>query len=279
MCNEWDGYILMFMDTKSESAMKIKLYYGDCMGILPTLKAESIDAVITDPPYGTNDGMGKVIRRGKTDVAFGVIKWDKDLPFSYLKEVYRVMKNDTWGFAFTDKKAVSLLWGKAEAAGLLPRNTFYWIKYNKAPTPRSNFKSCVETALVFTKGGTTKKWNGGGNQANYIEMPFVTGGEKVDFPTQKPVQLMGHLLNLITDPGDVVLDPFMGSGSTGVACIQEGRSFVGIEISEESFALAQERIIRAQMQPRLFTEKKPEISDPDQLSLHMGKSIDNPDQS
>lgn len=231
--------------------MTVELHLGDCLEVIRSMPDKSVDAVITDPPYGTNDGAGKVIRRGKTDTSFSVLDWDKVLPTNYIKELVRVMKDDTWGVIFTDNIAIGVIWQTLINNELSPRNTFYWIKYNKAPTPRANFKSCVETAVLFTKGRTTIKWKGGGNQANYIEMPFVSGGEKVDHPTQKPVKLIRHLINLFSIEGDTILDPFMGSGTTGVACVQTGRNFIGIEIDPTYFAIAEKRIADAQLQPRL----------------------------
>lgn len=218
------------------------LLCNDCRNALKSIPDASVDALLTDPPYGTNDGKGKIIRRGKTDTSFGVIEWDKNVPLDYLSEIYRVLRDDRWGVIFTDNMYVTDLWKALEGHGLSPRNTFYWIKHNKAPTPRKNFKSCVETAVVFTKGRTTIKWRGGANQNNYIVMPFVSGKEKVPHPTQKPVALMRHLCTLFTDEGDVVLDPFMGSGSTGVACVRENRQFVGIEINPDYHALATQRV-------------------------------------
>ena len=226
----------------------IDLHLGDCLEVMKSIPDESVDALVTDPPYGTNDGKGKVIRRGQTDTPFNVIDWDKELPLEYLKEVSRVLKPDTWGAIFTDNIAITDLWNRLETEGLYPRNTFYWIKYNKAPTPRFNFKSCIETAVFFTKGRTNRKWNGGGNQRNYIEMPFISASEKVDHPTQKPVSLMTHIIGLITDPGDTILDPFMGSGTTGVSCIQVGREFIGIEIDPAYYAIAKHRIDEARLQ-------------------------------
>jgi len=231
--------------------MSVELHLGDCLEVMKSMPDKSVDAIITDPPYGTNDGAGKVIRRGKIDTSFATIDWDRELPFDYLQEVSRIMKPDTWGVVFTDKMAISFLWEKIKSVELSPRNTFYWIKYNKAPTPRANFKSCVETAVVFTKGRTTIKWNGGGNQPNYIEMPFVSGKEIVNHPTQKPVKLIELFVNLFTDEGDTILDPFMGSGTTGVACVQTGRNFIGIEIDPDYFAIAERRIKEAEAQPRL----------------------------
>ena len=225
------------------------IYHGDCNKVLYLIDQLSADAVVTDPPYGTNDGRGKVIKRGDTNVDFGVIGWDMLLPLKYLMPLKRIMKWDTWGFIFTDNKAVTTVWEELEKNNLSPRNTYHWIKYNKAPTPRSNFKSCVETAVVFTKGRTNKKWNGGGNEPNYVVMPFVSEGEH---PTQKPVSLIEKIILLVTEKGDIVIDPFMGSGTTGIACAKLDRGFIGIEISDEYFSLAKEGIQEALSQPSMF---------------------------
>jgi site-specific DNA-methyltransferase (adenine-specific)/modification methylase len=221
----------------------MKLLLGDCLDKLKELEDNSVDCIITDPPYGTNDKYGKLIKRGNYHTSFNVISWDKEIPTEFLKEVFRVMKDDTWGFIFTDKKEITTMWNKLEEFGFSPRNTFYWIKTNKAPTMRKNFKSSVETAIVFTKGRTTIKWVGGGNQNNYFESPFVMGKEKVDHPTQKPVKLIKHIMGLITNEGDIVLDPFMGSGTTGVAAIELGRDFIGMEIDEVNINIAKDRIV------------------------------------
>ena len=225
------------------------LYHGDCNKILYKIQKLSADAVVTDPPYGTNDGKGKVIKRGSSNVDFGVLEWDKKLPLKYLMQLRRIMKPDTWGFIFTGHTAVSYLWNELENVGLSPRNTYHWIKYNKAPTPRANFKSCVEEAVAFTKGRTTIKWHGGGNEPNYVVMPFVSSGLH---PTQKPLSLIEKLILLITEKGDVVIDPFMGSGTTGRACARLGRGFIGIEISENYYHLAKEGIEKELAQPSMF---------------------------
>lgn len=226
----------------------ITLYQGDCNSILYEIYNDSIDAVVTDPPYGTNDGRGKVIKRGTENVEFGVLEWDRKLPLRYIMQLKRIMKDDTWGFIFTDNMAITTLWNELENNELSPRNTYHWIKYNKAPTPRANFKSCVETLIAFTKGRTTIKWNGGGTEPNYTVMPFVGGLH----PTQKPVSLIEKLILLVTDKGDTVIDPFMGSGTTGEACVHLGRKFIGIEIDKENYSIARNRIDHVLKQPKLL---------------------------
>jgi DNA modification methylase len=206
----------------------------------------SVDLLLTDPPYGTNDEYGKNIRRGQDDTAFGTIGWDVDMPLEYLWECYRIMRKDRWGVVFTDRKEITTVWRFLEEVGFRPRNTFYWIKTNKAPTPRSNFKSSVETAVVFTKGKTTEKWRGGGDQENFFASPFVSGSEKEDHPTQKPLKLFEKLVTLFTDEGDVVLDPFVGSGTTAEAAERNGRTCVGIEKEPEHVKTAEKRMREAE---------------------------------
>jgi site-specific DNA-methyltransferase (adenine-specific)/modification methylase len=221
---------------------ELQLLLGDCLDKLKELETASVDCLITDPPYGTNDSYDKMIKRGNSHTSFNVLSWDIEIPTEFLNEVYRIMKDDTWGFIFTDKKEITTIWKKLEDVGFSPRNTFYWIKTNKAPTPRSNFKSSVEVAIAFTKGRTNKKWKGGGNQNNFITMPFVIGKEKVKHPTQKPIKLMKHLMSLVTDEGDVILDPFMGSGTTVLAAAEMGRDAIGVEIDKEYYDIAVERL-------------------------------------
>ena len=220
----------------------MKLINGDCLTELKKLGDNTADCLITDPPYGTNDNYGKNIKRGNTHTDFNVLKWDEELPLKYLTECYRIMKDDTWGVIFTDKKEITTVWNHLEKIGFSPRNTFYWIKPNKAPTIRSNFKSSVETCVVFTKGRTTIKWNGGGIQNNYEIMSFVIGKESVDHPTQKPIKLMSRFVELFTNENDTVLDPFMGSGTTGISCVRNNRDFIGIELDKTYFELSNSRI-------------------------------------
>lgn len=207
-----------------------KIICGDSLELIKNIPNESIDFFLTDPPYGTNDDKGKTIKRGNFITDFNVIEWDKDLPIKYIDELPRIMKNNTWGVIFTDNKEITTIWNKLESVELSPRNTFYWIKTNKAPTPRSNFKSCVETAVVFTKGTTSKKWYGGGNVNNYFESPFVIGKEHIGHDTQKPIALFEHLIGLFTTEGDLVFDPFIGSGTTAYAARKSGRNYLGMEI-------------------------------------------------
>jgi DNA modification methylase len=227
--------------------MKVELHLGDCLDILQKLPRNSVDAIITDPPYGLNDGKGKVTKRGNELVSFNAGEWDNELPLTWIKEASLIVKNGCWVLSFTDKLSVKDVWQKMVNVELNPKHTFYWIKNNPPPQPRKNFASGVETAVVATKGAV-KKWNGGGWELNYFFCPIVANKERTLHPTQKPVSVMKYLINILTEPGDTILDPFMGSGSTGVACMQTGRNFIGIEVDPVYFAIAKKRIEESQKQ-------------------------------
>jgi len=226
----------------------ITIYHGDCSHVLPKLSAP-VHAIITDPPYGSSDGRGKVVKRGSEHVGFAPGEWDTTLPLAWIPHAMRLLESGRWYAVFTDKLSVNTVWQAFEQYGGRGKQTFHWIKTNKAPTPRKNFKSCVESAVCGTKG-VVSFWNGGGNCDNYIAHPLESSGLH---PTQKPVAVMAHLMRAMTKPGDVVLDPFGGSGTTAVACQMLGRRCILIERELEYCELAVSRL--SQQALGLFEEE------------------------
>jgi len=191
------------------------LYLGDCLEVLPTLGP--VDAVVTDPPYGIGYQHGA--RGGGRKLGFDG----------------ESVVGDTQPFdpsPFIDGPAI--LWGGNHYADRMPptRGGLIWDKRGGIrPNDQSDceiaWTNVIETARLFFK-----YWNGGG----------IT--EDRYHPTQKPVALMEWCLGFIPD-ALTILDPFMGSGTTGVACANLGRKFIGIEIEEKYFTIACERIKRA----------------------------------
>jgi DNA modification methylase len=221
------------------------------------------DAIITDPPYGTNDGRGKVHKISNSLVKFDVGDWDKLLPLLYIGQAINLLDYGCWITIFTDNLSVKIVWDEIEKNGGNGKQTFYWIKTNPPPQPRDNFCSGVETSVLATKG-PVKKWYGGGWYKNYYECPIVTDRNRTDHPTQKPEQVINYLQQAITTTSDIIFDPFMGSGTTLVAAQNEGRRAIGIEISEEYCKIAVERL----RQPSLFSIVRPEPKvEPEQLEL------------
>ena len=201
----------------------VELYHGDCLEIMPTLEAGSVDAVITDPPYGVgiNKSNRLSISRG-----FGGQTWDVEPVYEHIEYIFGEYHN----------KPIAIWGGNYYAHLLSPeRGWLIWDKLNDG-------RDFGEAELCWTNNNTVIR--------RYKKFPVKMDGGKVH-PTQKPVEVMKWVLELMTNPGDTILDPFMGSGTTGVACVQTGRKFIGIEIDRTYYAIAEKRIKEAQLQIRM----------------------------
>jgi len=227
----------------------VTLFNGDCADLLKSLEGNSVDAIITDPPYGTASE-SKVQKRGNNDLETFNIEWDCELPTHWLVEACRACVPGGALLTFTDNREVTTLWNAMESAGWKPLQTFTWIKSNPPPQPRQNFCSGIETAVFARKPGKVHYWNGGGATVNYFHAPLVSGTRV--HPTQKPEPLMAHLIRILAPVGGVVLDPFMGSGTTGVCAIANGRRFIGAEQDIGYFQAAKSRIEAAANQEVLI---------------------------
>ena len=220
--------------------MSVEIHLGDCLDYMRGMAAGSVDAVVTDPPYGVGrdegfegfegfGGFGMPIARRR--YAGG---WDKDRPQpEYFAQILRVSKT-------------ALIFGGNYFSDCLPVGT-HWVVWDKKQT-MPTFGDCE---LVWTNlqrksiKWIQREWNG------------LLGKEKGrDHPTQKPLSIMLWLIENYTNPGQTIFDPFMGSGTTGVACVQTGRNFIGCEIDPTYFAIAQKRIADAQAQPPLIPHER-----------------------
>jgi len=206
------------------------LYHGDCMEILPTL--EKVDVVVTDPPYGLQENAHRVASRGKlaktTD--YGSFDWDKE-PAS--------------------RQHIDAIVASCNEAVIFGGNYFHlpparcWLIWDK--DNGSNDFADAEMAWTNIQGSVRlirHKWNGM-LRASENKVPRV-------HPTQKPIVVMEWAISQCRKGARTVLDPFMGSGTTGVACANMGRKFIGIEIERKYFDIACERIDAAHAQGRLF---------------------------
>ena len=239
------------------------LYLGDCLEILPTLP--NVDAVITDPPYAVSvagsaqRGMpGKGVRR--LDFFTGDDDWT-GMKARVAAAVDLCIKKRPLSFAaWCGHRQIGLIVDSLEAAGYSTRLIFWRKKFPPPAGFGAGFSSAVECSVYGYLPG--RPWNGGQYEANIFDCDSYRHGQpgKEDHPTQKPIALMGWQIKTITAPDSVVLDCFMGSGTTGVACAQLGRKFIGIEIEPKYFDIACRRMERAYAQGKLFQEpaKKPE---------------------
>ena len=200
------------------------LYLGDCRDILPTLP--KVDAVITDPPYGIDkDGQKRTTGGHGGRKAYEFLGWDAERPEP---EVFDLI---------LQAADASVIWGGNYFADLLPP-TMRWLVWDKGQRINQSDGELAWTSMQAALRICTM---------NRVEL-LKDGAQH---PTQKPVALMAWCIKQAGDP-ETILDPFMGSGTTGVACMTLGRKFIGIEREPKYFEIACRRIEDAQRQERLF---------------------------
>jgi DNA modification methylase len=241
----------------------VELYLGDSLSIAPTLKG--IDALITDPPYGITAaswdivaGLDEILKSSKGAVAFSAEPTATELRKSVPNWRYdwKWIKNRPTGMIFAKHqpmRAVELVM------------VFGDVRYNpqKRRRSKSELKQLAKRSVQTVGSEVTRAKHGmsanrNDNQESYpvdtlfFDTVFNRAGDKTSHPSQKPVELMEYLIMTHSNQGETVLDPYMGSGTTGVACIRTGRKFVGIEKDPEHFKTACERIKRELAQGDLF---------------------------
>ena len=232
----------------------MKFIHGDCYKKLKKIKDQSIDLILTDPPYNlANYSTGNIQASWRKTLNNDIADWDEDfLDIDFLqKEFLRIIKPTGNIFIFT---AYNLLgeWHKVFDPIFDTFQIMVWHKTNPPPKlRRAGFlNSCELICCMWNKGHT---WNFTTQKEmhNFIETPICMGKERLSHPTQKPVKVLKHILNIASNQGDLVLDPFMGVGSTGVACKEMERDFIGIELDKKYFDLAVNRVESLTVQPVL----------------------------
>lgn len=253
-----------------------ELLHGDCLELMRDLPAQSVDLVLCDLPYGTTQN-----------------KWDSVIPFDALWSEYgRLCKGAivlTAAQPFTSALVMSkadwfrhsLVFEKSHPTGHLNANRAPLRKhedvlvfgrksvtYNpqKTPKPAKNIRPATRGSQTESYGAFDP--SAGRTDSVGVSFPTSivrfnvssTGGDKGLHPTQKPVALMEYLVRTYTNPGDLVLDNCMGSGTTGVACVNTGRRFIGIELDAAYFATASQRIAQAAAaMPKPANDNEPDL--------------------
>lgn len=201
--------------------MSFTLHHGDCLEVMATLPANSVDAIVTDPPYGLAEKWtgGTWFQRG---VYGGNVSWDSAIATKAISHIVSM-------------NVPTIIWG-GNYYELPPSRC--WLIWNKTQTMRT----MADFEMAWTNFDRPSK-----------AYSRLRNGWAREHPTEKPLDLMRWVILNYTKKGDVVLDPFMGSGTTGVACAMEERSFIGIELERQYFEIAERRIAEAQMQRPLFS--------------------------
>jgi site-specific DNA-methyltransferase (adenine-specific) len=236
-----------------------RLINANCLDVLPALG--KVDHVISDPPYEDelHAAMGSFGRLRK-DGAKTPSVIDGTLNFAGINAsrgkvaTAVVGASNGWAILFTLAEGVREWRDCLQASGAKYDTCLAWVKPDCSP--RFNGQGAArgfECAVTAWCGKGFRFWNAGGKRGVYSHL--VNQGRHGGHPTEKPVALMSELLADYTSRGDTILDPFMGIGSTGVACVNLGRSFIGIELDEGYFDIAVKRITDAHKQADFFVEK------------------------
>lgn len=232
-----------------------ELILGDSRKLIEDIPDKSVDFICTDPPYNLSQySSGNIDFGWRTSLNNDVAEWDSSAlnPADWKDQFLRVLSPTGNIFIFTSYNLI----GKWHEVFDPEFDTFQFMVWHKSnPVPkfrRAGFlNSCELIICLWNKGHT---WNFGKQQEmhNFIESPICMGNERVKspkHPTQKPLRVMRRLIELASLPGQTVLDPFTGVGSTGVAAIEAGRNFVGIEKDVGYLEAAKRRLEKAKSLP------------------------------
>ena len=223
--------------------------HADNAEVLPTLPEKCVAHTISDPPFEAQAHTlgrrlkGLTLTNGDREVLEAPLSFpaitteERDSVASALARL-----TARWVVVFSQVEAV-MEWQRALTASgeLSPRRIGVWVKPDAMPQFSGDRPGMGYESIVFTHRKGRSTWNGGGRVAVFTHNKNTPGG-KHDHETQKPLSLMLELIELFTDPADVILDPFCGSGTTGVACLRLGRRFIGIEKDAKYAAVATERL-------------------------------------
>lgn len=247
----------------------IELFYGDCLQLLPQFPQNSIDMIFADPPYFLSNGgitchAGKMVsvNKGKWDVSQGIEENHK-FNLAWLNECHRVLRKDGVIWVSGTSHVIFSVGFAMQQLGFKILNEIVWFKPNASPNLSCRyFTHSTETVIWAAKNQKSK------HTFNYELMKQLSNGKQMrnlweisppqpkeksygKHPTQKPVKLLERILLASTNEGDIILDPFNGSGSTGVVALKLGRKYIGIEKSEEYLALSIKRLEGELRNPRL----------------------------
>ena len=238
---------VMSYKRKEQLSDDITLFCGDCLEVMPTLG--KVDAVVTDPPYGIGADkaakaaaeqrkaakarpLGQRTKAGRGWVDYGATAWDDVRPSS---DIFTLMLSIS---------RHQIIWGGNYFTDLLPP-TMQWLVWDKG---QRDF-SLADCEIAW---GSQHK---AARIFNYARASALADGKV--HPTQKPIALMKWCIEKLPTDAQTILDPFMGSGTTGVACVKLGRKFIGIELDEAYFDIACKRIEDALKRPDLFVQAAP----------------------
>jgi site-specific DNA-methyltransferase (adenine-specific)/modification methylase len=226
----------------------ISLRLGDARKLIKKIDTNSIDFIFTDPPYNIRKySTGNISLPNRSPINNDIADWDdKEIDYAfYANEFKRVLKKRGNIFIFTSYHVIGK-WHQVLDKEFDTFQFFVWHKTNPTPKIARNgfLNSCEIIVCAWNKGHT---WNFSKQNLmhNFFESSICMGNERIKdpkHPTQKPVLLLKHIVKIASNPGDVIFDPFMGLGSSGIAAIELNRRYIGIEIDKKYYQKASDRL-------------------------------------
>ena len=233
---------------------KYEIFNVESLSYLKNIPDASVDFILTDPPYNLSQySTGKMKFDWRSDINNDLAEWDRNFdPETIKNDFIRILKPTGNIFVFCSYNLIGR-WHEIFDPLFDTFQFFVWHKTNPVPKFRKAgfLNSCELIVCMWNKGHT---WNFGkqNEMHNFFESPVCMRPERLKnpkHPTQKPVRLLRHLIKIASNKGDVILDPFMGVGSTGVAALEMNRKFIGMEIENEYFMAARKRLAQTQASP------------------------------
>jgi len=231
----------------------MKIINGDAFKYLKDVKEKSINLILTDPPYQLKfkNPIDLHGRKAFYD-SLQDMNWDKLNIRKFYKKIFplfdKILKEDGSILVFVRTEWITYAIDEAERNGFKIKATITWHKTNPVPQVRKkNYLSSTESILWFSRWNKEKiiftfNFKKQKEMHNFVEFPICSGKERTKHPTQKPLKLIEHLLEIHSNKGDVVLDCFAGSGTTGEACLKLGRNCILIENNKEYLKILNRRI-------------------------------------
>ena len=226
------------------------IHQHEALDALRQLPDQSVDLVITDPPYNIASANKTTIQRGKivtTKQAWGA--WDTFHPFDYdifiltvISQCYRVLRRGGAFYMFTSRENNGYFIRRAVERRFTYKNQLVLVKSTALPSwSKASWRSAFETCMYLTKG-KPRCFNFHSQRECVNVSNFSIRHKQTKHPTEKPLDFIRKLVLISSNPGDLVLDPFMGSGTTAVACRQTGRRYLGFELSPDYIAMSRDRL-------------------------------------
>ena len=225
-----------------------QLHLADSYQHIKAIPSGSVDLLLTDPPYNLSPySTGNMKLSWRKEINNDLAVWDQKtfIPSDWVDEFKRVLSPTGNIFVFTSYNML----GKWHEAFDPEFDTFQFMVWHKRnPVPkirRAGFLNSCELIVCMWDKGHTWNFSNQRDMHNFIETPICMGSERIKkphHPTQKPVKVLAHIIQLASQEGDVVLDPFMGVGSTGAAALKLNRKFIGMEVEASYFKAAEKRL-------------------------------------